>query len=258
MVLRECGGEINASARINFTIDNPAKPVQVPVFRIQVPMIDTLLLPRSLDIPLFHEMLHWFQLLRHPIRFFGESVEACHPFRYAYLSRCYCGNISEQFAWGGLDHQEMRTILGAPDYRVAAERRLFARQALLSADPGKGIPVGTEFLPSSTRFCEGDDLSENAYRMARHTVTNPVRMRFGHSGIQSIDISLCMVRRLFVSGLNLVRGYFGCEAIAHVKIPKRFRLAHLVATNCCNAIVDPLNQGHQITNWNLVSGEAAQ
>jgi hypothetical protein len=149
-----------------------------------------------------------------------------------YLSRCYYGNISEYFTWGGLDHQEIRTILGTPDYRVPAERNLFAPNVFLMVDPGGGIGVGRRFLPSESVFYNGDDLSENAYRMARHTVAAPVRIRFGHGEV--------------IESVSIARN-----------IPKRFRLAHLVATNCCNAIVDPLNQGHQITNWKLVAGEAA-
>ncbi|MDR0740656.1 MAG: hypothetical protein LBF34_03020 [Puniceicoccales bacterium] len=148
----------------------------------------------------------------------------------------------------------MRTILGAPNYNVPAELKLFHKDALLSADPGRGIPVGTGFLPSIARFYEGDDLSENAYRMGRHTVANPVRMRFGHGGcIKPVSILPCMFRRVLVSGLNMFRKWLDMGALVNIEIPVRFRLAHLVATNCCNAIVSP-----PIINWRLVQGEAAQ
>jgi hypothetical protein len=227
--------------------------------RIIANQLDTVNGQDFLDIGLFHEMLHWFQLLRHPVRFFKEDIRECNPSKYMYLSRCYYGNVSEHFTWGGLDHQEMRTILGAPDYRVAAERKLFHLDALLKNDPGNGIAAnGGGFLPPGLRFYNGDDLSENAYRMARHTATNPVRMRFGHGeNINPVDISSCVFKKLLVRGLNLVRRCFGCGNIVDIKIPKRFRLANLVATNCCNAIVSA-NGGPPINNWNLVAGEAAQ
>jgi hypothetical protein len=200
--------------------------------------IDTSNRRNSLDGVLFHEMLHWFQLLRHPVRFFDEGIEACRPSRYAYLSRCYYGNDGfawELFTWGGLNHQEMRTILGTPNYNTPAELALFHSNALLPNDPGNCIGVNGGFLPQGCEFYNGDDLSENAYRMAKHAVDpahHPVRMRFGHGDvINPIDIS--------------------------AGIPDRFQLAHLVATNCCNAIVTA-NGAPAINNWNLVVGEAAE
>ncbi|MDR1366619.1 MAG: hypothetical protein LBJ13_01785 [Puniceicoccales bacterium] len=186
----------------------------------------------DLDIGLFHEMLHWFQFLRHPVRFFDEGIEACNPSRYMYLSRCYYGNVSEQFTWGGMDHQEMRTILGAPNYNTQAEVDLFHPDALLSNDPG-GFLAATNtagtvgYLPPECAFYEGDDLSENAYRMARHTAGVPVRMRFGH-------------------------GYFiNPNVIKTLQKMYKFQLAHLVAKNCCDKIVNP-----QINNWGFTNGEA--
>jgi hypothetical protein len=126
----------------------------------------------------------------------------------------------------------MRTILGAPRYDNQEELKLLHKDALLSVNPGGiGIPVGTKFLPPSVQFHEGDDLSENVYRMARHAVAGPVRMRFGHG--RPINPVACSPKRILP--------------------PKRFQLASLVARNCCNAIVRPAVNG-----WNLVSGEAVQ
>jgi hypothetical protein len=222
---------------------DPAKIAEFACLRINAvaapPTIDTVELQVGQDVALFHEMLHWFQFLRHPKRFTEEDIEECDSTKYMYLGRCYYGDMSEYFTWGGLDHQEMRTILGAPNYNTAAEVGLFHANALLPADPGSGIAVGTRFLPSNCLFYNGDDLSENAYRMAKHAAANPVRMRFGHGGIiEPIDITDP------TGGGGIV-------------IPNRFQLAHLVATNCCNAIVTA-NGGPPINNWNLISGEAAQ
>jgi hypothetical protein len=211
-----------------------------------VQTIDTFELLAPIDIDLFHEMLHWFQFLRHPVRELKESKENCkRGNEYMYLSRCYYGNISERFTWGGkINHREMRVILGAPNYGIHGELSLFHQNALWSTDPGGflnivngGVTVG--YLPPECVFYNGDDLSENAYRMARHTAANPVRMRFGHGGvIGPIDIT-------------------NPGNPGNVLIPNEFRLAHLVAITCCNAIVTA-NGGVPINNWRLVSGEAAE
>jgi hypothetical protein len=201
-----------------------------------VTTIDTINLQVNVDIPLFHEMLHWFQLLRHPFRYFCEAGNHS-PSEYMYLSRCYFGNMCYYFAFSGkCDLRETRTILGAPNYNTAAELALFHPGTLLPANPGGGIPVGTGFLPPGV-FYNGDDLSENAYRMAKHAAAvaagaNPIRMRFGHGGV--------------IGPIDITGG-----------IPNAFQLAHLVARNCCNAIVT-VNGGVPINNWRLISGEAAQ
>jgi hypothetical protein len=232
--------------------------VMIPVSRMLLlpfpPVIDTFRCPRGLDIALFHEMLHWFHCLRDCERFSRERLP-CSPDCYQYLSRCYYGDESESFTWCCFKHEEMRTILGAPNYNIPAELALLHPDTLLQNDPGGGIAVSNEFLPLIAKFHEGDDLSENAYRMARHTVANPVRMRFGHGGcIKPISILPCMFRRVFVSGLNVFRRWFGYRSIVNIEIPARFRLAHLVATTCCNAIVG----AGAINNWDLVSGEAVE
>jgi hypothetical protein len=159
----------NGQWGINF---NP-RDTDSDFIRIMANQLDTVDGQDSLDIGLFHEMLHWFQLLRHPTRFFKEDIKECSPSQYMYLSRCYYGDDSfrwELFTWGGVDHQEMRTILGAPNYGVVAERRLFTRSVFLPINPGNSIAIGGGFLPPECAFYSGDDLSENAYRMAKHAV----------------------------------------------------------------------------------------
>jgi hypothetical protein len=145
-------------------------------------MIDTFPFFRDPDIALFYEMLHWFHSLRDYERYYYEAAELCRPSCYQYLSRYYYGDISELFTWCHFKHEEMRTILWAPRYNNQMEVKLFHKDALLSANPGRGIPVGTGFLPPGAKFYEGDDLSENVYRMAKHAVAGPVRMRLGHGG----------------------------------------------------------------------------
>jgi hypothetical protein len=99
--------------------------------------VDTIKLLAPIDIDMFHEMLHWFQLLRHPIR---ESKEGKENLRigneYSYLSKCYYGDISEYSIWDGeFDHREVRVILGTPNYGTLAEANLFPSGILLTPQP---------------------------------------------------------------------------------------------------------------------------
>jgi hypothetical protein len=125
----------------------------------------------------------------------------------------------------------IESYIGSSQLRCSC--RIGFISALLANDPGGGIPVGNgRFLPLECEFYNGDDLSENAYRMARRSAATPVRMRFGYDALVSpVDRN---------DPRNAEKWH-------------RFRLAHLVATNCCNAIVNP-----PIINWGLVSGEAAE
>jgi hypothetical protein len=202
--------------------------------RIDQGKISTVQLSVAKDIVLFHEILHWFQRLRHPVRYNQESGNYSAS-QYMYLSRCYWGDMRTYLVWGGkFDLRETRSILGMPNYNTPAEVDLFHSDALLPNDPGGYLAAAntagaTGYLPPECEFYEGDDLSENAYRMARHTAAHPVRMRFGHKEeMKSVN-----------------------------NILNQFRLAHLVARNCCNAIVTA-NGGPPINNWRLISGEAAE
>jgi hypothetical protein len=191
----------------------------------------------TLDNGLFHELLHWFHFLRNTPRFYKEDVKMCNPSEYRYVSRCYYGDISELFTWGGIDDEEMRTILGTPNHNNLDEVGLFDSSALLADSDvlvrrSRFFRCRNRYLPNSSRYYNGDELSENAYRMStRHEPTYypdiyHLKMRFGHGG-----------------------------KINETKISNRFKLAHLVAVKCCNEI---LSQGEAaINDWRLIYGEAA-
>lgn len=185
----------------------------------------------TLDIGLFHEMLHWFHYLRNPKRYTNSDAE--NPGVYKYALRSYYGDPSELCTWGSaVDEEEIRVILGTPDYRKRNHLSLIPQEAFLTVNPVDGVLVKNGgFIPFESKFLEGDDLSENAYRMlVRDSNGSICRMRFGH-GQENIN------------PVEINQG----------RIPNRFTLAHLVATDCYREIT-----GQPVQNWNLVSGQAAQ
>ena len=176
-------------------------------------------IPDTLDIGLFHEMLHWFHFLQHLRRY--DKSNSKDPAEYRYLLRSYYGDLSELYTWGSIDDEELRTILGSPNYSKPGHRDLMHRNAFIQ---GGIIPVVDRFtLPANASFLNGDDLSENAYRASRGQ-----RMRFGHEN-RSID------------------------SVTMHPIPNRFQLAHQVAATCYTQIT-----GNAPQNWDLTQGEAIQ
>lgn len=192
------------------------------------------------DIGIFHEMLHWFHFLRNPIRYNYSSDSD--PTYYKYLLRGYYGNyheISEVHTWDGyVDEEEIRTILGTPNYNTVGEFNLMDYEGtFLPNNPRSGVNVNLgvqrRHVPYEARFLEGDDLSENVYRMSKlipGAGGARYRMRFGHGDP--------------ISSIIILQGQ---------PLPNRFQLAHLVATNCHLAIT-----GANLANWGLVHGQAAQ
>lgn len=177
----------------------------------------------SYDICLFHELLHWFHFLRHPNRFFESKSND--PALYRYLLRSYYGDLSELYTWGSIDDEELRTILGSPDYNNEWYRALMSMNAFVQGSP---IPVALGLtLPANASFFNGDDLSENAYRLSRNEHGRRTHMRFGHGA---------------------------CINPCHLQRPSgdRFWLAHRVAIGCYHHITGV------IPNWPLRSGGAAQ
>ena len=169
------------------------------------------------DIALFHEMLHWFHFLRHTTRYLSNRLYAT---SFKYNTRCYYGDVCGLCVWGEIRGEEIATILGSPDHNQAAYINLMPNGCFYQNDPGRGIAVNVQrnqvFIPQSDKFLNGDDLSENVYRISK-TQINPTHryMRFGHSDqpIQSVTMD---------------------------PIPNRFRLAHKVAQNCYQNIIGNL------------------
>jgi hypothetical protein len=122
------------------------------------------------------------------VRLFINSAKRSYIF-----SSYYCG-LNDTTYWGGSSEsvrgEEMRTILGSP------------------AIPGAAVVLGEaarlSILPDTIwQYCEGDDLSENAYRKSLGLC-----MRWGHTGA-------------------------AIKPIAFTAAPPTLTNAHAVANNCC-------------------------
>ena len=183
---------------------------------------DDLLHPDTLAIGLYHEMLHWFHFLRHTNRFNQSNSED--PSVYRYLLRSYYGDQSELYTWGSIDDEEIRNILGTPNYDDPEQLRLINPGAFFYAKPANGIRVNYRFfLEAEGRFLNGDDLSENTFRLSTHLHGRDCHMRFGHG-----------------DAINLAS-----------RRENRFRLANYVARKCYADIT-----GIQINliRWNIGDG----
>ena len=185
------------------------------VYTTDDPQLDTL------DIGLFHEMLHWYHSLRHLNRYNESASEE--PADYRYLLRSYYGNLSELYTWGSIDDEELRTILGAPNYTDINQRVFINLGAFLNVLPINGIFVMPgQFLPIEGLFLNGDDLSENAYRLSKNQHGRICHMRFGHGA----NINACPLQN-------------------------RFCLANLVAKTCYSDIMGiPIN----LIIWDIGNG----
>jgi hypothetical protein len=117
--------------------------------------------PTTLDVVIFHEMIHWFHHLRNPKRYYEEinsgdtkSFNSMLPIHQYYWDGIAIGQTNQNYKriWSAgnfnahLDFEEMRNLLGMPH----------------------------DFVQNCLR---GDDLSENLYRINRG-----LPLRFGYSG----------------------------------------------------------------------------
>ena len=210
-------------------IDFHFDPVQTALLHIQHNMIFTRDMARTPDIALFHEMTHWFHYLRNPDRYNNDKTED----HYQYLTRSYYASVSELFTWSkAINNEEIRTILGTPNYAIQNIRNLIPATAFFNiAAHGReqvinavdGLPVPNHFVLTAQKFLNGDDLSENAYRMSRHTPPgNNVRMRWGH-GEPIAQISIDNATNTVNDPDNIFN-------------TNRFLLANLVARQCYNDV----------------------
>ena len=132
---------------------------------------------RSLDIGLFHEMIHWFHFLRNPERFANyDFKKSKNSFRYP-LS-CYYGNLSElHYIWQGecnADSEEIATVLGVPNPYDETMFAMMLPDSFLSEEcfdnnssKRKIVIRKNIYLAKHNTFLQGDDLSENVYRKSK-------------------------------------------------------------------------------------------
>ncbi len=140
------------------------------------------LFERESSIGLFHEMVHWFHVLRHPQRHSeerigfknaGGAISLCDTSQRETIGAYFWGNFSDDsdhwkisaYPWIGrsidntyVNFEEIRTILGAP-----------------TLEQYRAVVTDTSHLNPYV-FLNGDDLSENKYRASLNA-----KLRFGHS-----------------------------------------------------------------------------
>lgn len=159
------------------------------------------LVERDSHIGLFHEMVHWFHVLRHPERHSKERVAFKVP--AISLHDTATRETIGGYFWGGIDNnntnswkvsatpwlgysinnsyvnfEEIRTILGAP---TVAQYRV--------------VVPNNPLHPNPYIFLNGDDLSENKYRVSVNA-----KLRFGHSGQPFYEDNSVIQKVIVISG----------------------------------------------------------
>jgi len=162
------------------------------------------LVGRESDIGLFHEMVHWFHVLRHPERHSKERV-AFKTSRAISLRDTTIYETIGGYFWYGIDDnnttswkvsaipwighsdnssyvnfEEIRTILGAPT---------FIRY--------RAVVPNAPYHPNPYMFLNGDDLSENKYRVSVNA-----KLRFGHASQPFYEDDSVIQKVIDVSGAN--------------------------------------------------------
>jgi hypothetical protein len=153
--------------------------------------LTTCFLADPLHVTLFRQLLTWYQYLRNYQRSLKER-NACNKSAKSenYIFRAYYGIIKSAPEWevrGAIQCTAMRIILGSP------------------VPPGNVIGRLKWLPPPSWQYCEGDDLSENAYRISQE-----LYMRWGYTNEPMHPVIMNSV------------------------ILDCFDVAHKVATICCN------------------------
>lgn len=181
---------------------------------------------RSLDIGLFHEMIHWYHYLRDPVRFSKYSSKESEN-KFIFPLCCYYGNLVElNLIWSGqhtADSEEISTILGVPNpYEKSFLNMMLSDSFLTKKDKrGNDLPKEAQkrlinicgqniFLAHHNTFLNGDDISENVYRVSKNQ-----KLRYGHSAVSFMPIY--------------------CEK--EKNFPFRFKLAKEVAYNTFEKII---------------------
>lgn len=175
---------------------------------------------RDLSIGLFHEMLHWLHLLRDPSRYSKETRSDTDN-KGESLAEIYFGSSRTREhivnSWadqrGFIDEEEIRTILGVLDAKHFFIKRLLCNTF------GKDLSQHV----AKYNFVEGDDLSENVYRLSwsyRASGMKPFQefqeqnMRWGHTNSVSIEQN----------------------STPTIQSIPRYIFAHFVAIHCFNII----------------------
>lgn len=154
---------------------------------------------RSPDIGLFHEMIHWYHYLRDPVRFSKYSSNESKD-KFIFPLCCYYGNLTDlKLIWSGqytADSEEIATILGVPNPYEKSFLNMMLPDSFLTKKDKDGNDLSPEnqrrlinidkqniFLAYHNTFLNGDDISENVYRVSKEQ-----NLRFGHNPISFMPI----------------------------------------------------------------------
>lgn len=148
--------------------------VDLPELQVERGRIKTIMKKTSKDVCLFHEMLHWYQLLRNPYRYNEEYHATLDTEQNESISNPYYSN-DPIFTWG-------KGIMNIPDIRV-----ILGIPNLGNEDLREYAVSENDLTPMS--YLIGDELSENVYRLS--LIYNRSRtngnifnsIRWGHSDI---------------------------------------------------------------------------
>lgn len=185
---------------------------------------------------LFHEMLHWFHELRLKERCkreTGITDRNLEELKYSpFVFYCAKNQIEHGNVWLWINEkeytkyyvaEEVRTILGVPNYKSLPQEFL------------ENIEYDKD---GYHKFLNGDDLSENVYRLSRSMYGPAIAMRFGHR-----DSKL----EAQIASMNP----FQLKEDAPLE-KNAIRLAHRIAIDCYKDITGR----NEVTGWDLKQGEA--
>jgi hypothetical protein len=119
-----------------------------------------------IDISLFHELIHWYHLLRNEKR---QDAEISNQFR---LNTYPLG----KYFW----HDLLADVNGATAEQIAVSAKKWESRGALSFEEMRTIlGVPCDKIIDNMNYLPGDDISENLYRMCIK-----VPLRFGHDNLE--------------------------------------------------------------------------
>lgn len=193
---------------------------------------------RSADIGLFHEMLHWFHHLMNTQRSYLEKCGFSKDKMPVFIKEVFYGeNASfdvDDSTWktnclNDINQEEMRTILGSPNSEIKNENDLFSS---INKD-------------TACHFLNGDELSENVYRLSRYVARRCCQERENNTPLPSL--------RFGHSQAGIIKG----EKFDKIEnVPNRFMLAHNITINRYAQISGLSTEQN---DWNLtINGSACK
>jgi hypothetical protein len=194
--------------QILFTFDD-TKEVNTVSINNNVNAIEIIRHPRSSDIGLFHEMLHWFHSLRDYKRYCLDGHGAYDRQEFANLITPAGAIINGVYQIGAMAYQ---IDIASHHYNGIAPADNGRRQ--VSARPWDGdyeemrtilgVPVGY----SAMHFKNGDDLSENLYRLSKANNIDR-NIRFGHVALnpRGTDAGLIIGNHAYFEDQNVINNY---------------------------------------------------